>query len=345
MMRTILQRLIVFSLALAVVDPAPGQTSATPVRIVTFNVEILTAPRVRAGTLQKYRFDYARSRHLERTADVIETLAPDVLNLIEATSREAVDQVVALLHEKGMTDYRGYHVESHDSFTGMDVALITRVAPDIVAGQRIHSVYSESEDPTWRQAFHFVDYEGEPRTRTTSLARNAMYFLTIGGHKLGFLGLHLKSNPQDDYANARRTAEAKVAQRALRSEIVKRGYTPVVLGDLNDYDPDVPDRDESLSTSTDVIARLKDFDPSRQGPELFNAAAQIVRREDRYSSHWDTNENDAHDPADVYTMIDHVLLPVELRPHVRRVFIAHVVGLETSDHYPVVVDLLLPPRE
>lgn len=316
----------------------------TPVRIVTFNAEILTAPGVRAGQINKYRFDFARRQHLERVADVIETLSPDILNLVEVTSREAVDQLVELLHEKGLTDYRGYHVESNDTFTGMDVGLITRFEPDTVDGAKIRTINSEQDDPTWRQSFSFIGYSGSSMTKTTSLSRNSMYFITVAGWKLGFFGLHLKSNPSDQYANAKRTAQSKVAVRAIRSEITPRGYLPLVLGDLNDYDPDVPDRDETRSTVTDVIARLKDFDPDREGPELFNAAVAIPRVEDRYTSHWDWNENGARDPQDVYTMIDHVLLPVELKPHLRRAFIARVVALETSDHYPIVVDLALPDR-
>ncbi|MEM1305532.1 MAG: hypothetical protein AAGG46_11580, partial [Planctomycetota bacterium] len=163
------------------------------------------------------------------------------------------------------------------------------------------------------------------------------------GWKLGFFGLHLKSNPSDQYANAKRTAQAAVAVRAIRGEITPRGYLPVVLGDINDYDPDVPDRDESRSTATDVLRTLKDFDADKAGPELFNAATAIKRQADRYTSHWDWNENGARDPQDVLTMIDHILLPNELKPYLRRAFVAHVVGLDTSDHYPVVVDLLLPP--
>ncbi len=44
-------------------------------------------------------------------------------------------------------------------------------------------------------------------------------------------------------------------------------------------------------------------------------------------------------------MIDHILLPSELMPYVDRVFIARCVSLETSDHYPVVVDLQLPEEK
>lgn len=315
----------------------------TTVRIVTFNAEILTAPSVRAGQLQKFRFDTARNGQLDRVADLIEVLTPDVLNLVECTSVEAVDALVDRLHAKGHTDYRGYHVESNDRFSGMDVALITRMPVDEVDGASIRTVWSDEDDPTWRSVYSFTNWDGEPDKDTTSLGRNSVYYLTIAGHKLGFLGLHLKSNPSSQYANAKRMAEVDVARRIIRSQIVGKGYLPVVLGDLNDYDPDVPDRDESRSTLTEAVKQLKDFDPESRGDELVNVATQITNQADRYTSHWDTNENGAHDGDDVYTMIDHILLPKQLEPYITRAFIAHTVDLTTSDHYPVVVDLSLPP--
>jgi endonuclease/exonuclease/phosphatase family metal-dependent hydrolase len=316
-----------------------------PLRIVTFNAELLNAPRVSAGQIQKYRFDDARIRHLESVAAIIETLNPDVFNLVEVTSREAVDVLVAKLHEKGLTEFHGYHIDSHDSFTAGDVAAITKLPLDAVDGQPIRTIYSPADDPTWRQNFTFPNREGGTGNGTSSLDRNSLYFITIGGYKLGFLGLHLRSNPQDAYANAKRMAEAEIARRAIRAEIVKRGYLPIVLGDLNDYDPDVPDRDQSRGTSTTVLRDLKDFDSDRPDAELVNVAERIVRVADRYTSHWDRNENGAPDGDDVYTMIDHILLPKELMPYVTRAFISHTVSLDTSDHFPVVVDLRLPPRD
>ncbi|MEM6328740.1 MAG: endonuclease/exonuclease/phosphatase family protein [Planctomycetota bacterium] len=327
--------------ALADAPPAP----ATPLRIVAFNVEILKAPGVRQGEFDKFRSDHARAAHLARVADVIETLNPDVLNLEEVISKESIDALVDILHAKGLTAYRGYHIENNDSYSGMDVALISKIAPDVVDGQPIRTYNSEADDPTWRQSFSFIGYSGDRMTRTTSLSRNAVYFMTVAGHKLGFFGLHLKSNPSDQYANAKRTAQAKVAQRVLRGEIASRGYLPVVLGDLNDYDPDVPDRDDTRDTATDTLRMLKDYDADRPGDELMNAASRIARQEDRYTSHWDWNENGARDPQDVKTMIDHILLPQQLAPYIQRVFICRGVGLDTSDHYPVVVDLLLPQVE
>ena len=332
------------SLALLLLCLAPAAAAeTTPFRLVTFNAEILTAPRVRAGRLQKFRFDHARNEHLERVAGVIETLSPDLLNLVEVTSREAVDRLVEILHEKGLQEYRGYHIESNDTFSGMDVGVITRLPLDEVGGATIRTIYSDEEDPTWRQAFSFTGWSGDRQTSTTSLSRNSVYFVTVNGWKLGLFGLHLKSNPSDEYSNAKRSAEAALVRRAIQSEILPQGYLPLILGDLNDYDPDIPDRDDGRSTLTQTLRKLKDYDPQQPGDELVNAAKWMPRKTDRYTSHWDWNENGAADGDDVFTMIDHILLPKQLAPHVKRAFISRCVGLETSDHFPVVVDLELPP--
>jgi endonuclease/exonuclease/phosphatase family metal-dependent hydrolase len=324
---------------------ALAEKDFVPLRIATFNSEYLSAPGVTPGEIQNYRFDHGRRQHLERVAHLIETLSPDIFNLVEVTSKEAVDQVVKILHEKGLTDYRGFHVDSNDTYTALDVAVITRHPPDVFDGKAIRTYFSGGDDPTWRESFQFRGRNGRMIRDTTSLSRNSVYFVTVAGHKLGFLGLHLKANPQDDYSNAKRTGEANLSGRVLRGEIVKRGYLPIVLGDLNDYDAEVPDRDGSRDTSTTVLRDLKDFDTMRPGPELVNVAEKIVRQSDRYTSHWDWNENRAHDGDDVYTMIDHILLAKELMPHVTRAFICHTVSLDTSDHYAVVVDLRLPSSE
>lgn len=337
-----MSRLLAITLSTLLCGSVLAET--VPVRIVTFNAEILTAPRVRAGQLQKFRFDHARTAHLERVAAVIETLSPDLLNLVEVTSREAVDALVTILHEKGLDDYRGYHVESNDGFSGMDVGVITRLPLDEVDGESIRTIYSPKGDPTWSQAFSFTGYDGERKTGGTSLSRNSLYFLTVNGWKLGCLGLHLKSNPSDEYSNAKRTAETELVRRVIRGEIVPKGYLPLVLGDLNDYDPTIPDQDDTRDTATETLARIKDYDSETPGDELVNAAKWIPRKADRYTSHWDWNENGAADGDDVFTMIDHVLLPKQLEPYVKRVFISRCVGLDTSDHFPVVVDLALPPR-
>jgi len=313
-----------------------------PLRIVTFNAQVLAAPRTRDSMISRFRFDAARQRHFEKVASVIETLEPDILNLVEVTSAAGVQLLVDILHEKGMDDYRGYHVDSKDSFSGFDVALISRMEPDNVDGMPIRIIHSDGDDLTWVEPYSFRDKQGVLHDRKTSLNRNSIYYFTIDGVKLGFFGLHLKSNPSDARANGRRTAESNLVQRAVLREIVSRDYLPIVLGDLNDYDPDVPDRDEHRSTKTRVLASIKNYDAESAGPELFNVAQRIQRQQDRYTSHWDVNENGAQDPEDVRTMIDFILVHQQIVPWVQRVFISHDIDLDVSDHFPLVVDLVVP---
>ena len=335
-------------------------------RVACFNVENLAAPGERT-TLTRFRFEPARRRHLEHVAAVIETLAPDIVVMPEVVSREGVDAVENLLHAKGLKDYRGFHVDGRDKFSGFDVAILSRIEPDEVDGRQIHiyvpsgnkrsakrprdgdvaaelptaearDATSEGGDGWMRRGYSHVDKGGITQNEQAVLQRHAAAFFTVCGRKIALLGLHLKSNPSDVGSNAQRMAETAIAREIVRREFVARGYTPIVLGDINDYDPDVPMADSNRRTRTTVLHDLKDYDEASAGDELVNAAQFIPRVADRYTSHWDFNENGAADADDVFTMIDHVLVHRDLVPAITRAHICHAIDLDISDHFPVVVD-------
>jgi endonuclease/exonuclease/phosphatase family metal-dependent hydrolase len=335
--------------ATALADTSSQAAADCRLRIVCFNVENLAAPGERTR-ITRFRFEPARRRHIDRVAAVLETLAPDIVVLPEVVSRESVDALADLLREKGLGSYRGWHVDGSDAFTGFDVAILSRIEPDEVDGRRIRILVPEKRkkgtapaaaatDEWLREPYVVRDASGAEERDEAVLQRHALAFFTVCGRRLGVLGLHLKSNPSDPAANAQRTAETRIARDIIRREIVARGCLPIVLGDLNDYDPDVPMADAVRKTQTTVLKDLKDFDPDRPGPELVNAAGLMPRVADRYTSHWDFNENGAADGDDVFTMIDHILVPRELERAVTRAFICHASDLDISDHFPVVVDL------
>ena len=335
--------------ATALADTSSQAVADCRLRIVCFNVENLAAPGERTR-ITRFRFEPARRRHIDRVAAVLETLAPDIVVLPEVVSRESVDALADLLREKGLGSYRGWHVDGSDAFTGFDVAILSRIEPDEVDGRRIRILVPEKRkkgtapaaaatDEWLREPYVVRDASGAEERDEAVLQRHALAFFTVCGRRLGVLGLHLKSNPSDPAANAQRTAETRIARDIIRREIVARGCLPIVLGDLNDYDPDVPMADAVRKTQTTVLKDLKDFDPDRPGPELVNAAGLMPRVADRYTSHWDFNENGAADGDDVFTMIDHILVPRELERDVTRAFICHASDLDISDHFPVVVDL------
>ena len=150
---------------LAVAAALVGELEAARrIRLVTFNCEILAAPGERV-TISKYRFDKGRYDQFERIAAVIESLEPDIINLEEVTSKDSVDLLVKILHAKGLTDYRGYHVDGHDNFMKLDVACITRLTPDKVEGEHIRCIWSPRDDPTWREEF---TYARDDTVRTSS---------------------------------------------------------------------------------------------------------------------------------------------------------------------------------
>ncbi len=347
-------------------DETQQPRSPCPLRIACFNVENLAAPGERT-TLTRFRFEPARRRHLEHVASVIETLAPDVVVMPEVVSREGVDALVNLLHAKGLEDYRGYHVDGRDKFSGFDVAILSRIVPDEVDGRLIHifvpaatkrsskrprdgnaaaeepaaavpGTTGEGGDGWMRRAFSHVDDRGATRHEEAVLQRHAAAYFTVCGRKIALLGLHLKSNPSDVGSNAQRMAETSIAREIVRREFVARGYTPIVLGDINDYDPDVPMADSHRRTRTTVLHDLKDYDDAAAGEELVNAAQFVPRVADRYTSHWDFNENGTADTDDVFTMIDHVLVHRDLVPAITRAHVCHAIDLDISDHFPVVVD-------
>ena len=320
------------------------------VRIACFNVESLTVPG-EWSRFARYRFPPGRMRHLEGVASVVEVVNPDILVLSEVSSPEACVALAALLREKGLGDFHSHHVESRDSYTGFDVAFVSRVVPDRIDGELIH-LFAPDRTPRIRdvqngaaqlpwttERYSRPEGEEEGTEAIAVLKRHAACFFSLSGHKIGMIGLHLKSNPSDPQANAQRTAEAAIVRRIVQREIVSRGYLPIILGDLNDYDPDVEMADSTRKTETSVLRILKDIDPKRDGAELVNAATRIPRVPDRFSSHWDYNENGAADGDDIFTLIDHILLDKQLATGLKRVFICHANSLEISDHFPVVVDL------
>ena len=322
------------------------------VRIACFNVESLTVPG-EWSRFARYRFPPGRMRHLEGVASVVEVVNPDILVLSEVSSPEACVALAALLREKDLGDFQSYHVEGRDSYTGFDVAFVSRVVPDRIEGELIH-LFAPDRTPRIRDVQNGAtqlpwtaerysrpegEEEGEGTEAIAVLKRHAACFFSLSGHKIGMVGLHLKSNPSDPQANAQRTAEAAIVRRIVQREIVSRGYLPIILGDLNDYDPDVEMADSTRKTETSVLRMLKDIDPQRDGDELVNVAAHIPRVADRFSSHWDYNENGAADGEDVFTLIDHILLGTQLASGITRAFICHANSLEISDHFPVIVDL------
>ncbi|GEM_PF-1218563 len=258
--------------------------------------------------------------HMEDVAAIVMRADPDILNLCEVENQAALD----LFNDTFLTGrgYRAYLAQGADSFTGQDVALLTRIDP--VDG-----------------AIHYDGRKGHSGGQAKAMSKDYVARFDVGGVKIALVGLHLLAQPNREDRRLPRQAQADAA-RLIALDQVAEGYGVVVLGDVNDYDGDDCCRDHIDSTPiTTVLTAIKGMDPADAGDDLVSAAS-FVPKANRYTAHWDKNDNGAVDPPQELTAIDHLLLSPTLANRIEYVDIPHTHDpTQHPDHFPIVVRLKL----
>jgi hypothetical protein len=301
-----------------------GSVAETPLRIMTYNGQWLTGSPAETNS-DPWTSEQQLSQHYAAVAGVIKRLNPDIVNIVEITSAASKDRLLQALAAQGVTRYRAYHRDLSDSNTGQDLAVLSAIPLEAIDGEEVRHFYSTAMGQPWRAEFcNFAN-----RCDDSSISKNIVYFVRVGQHRLGFLGLHLIAGPGNEGRDVQRGAQAKVAQKIIRDEIVARGAIPIVLGDLNDYDTLTPDASNSRS-STPVLRWIMNYNFTTPDPELYNPAKGLPQAK-RYTAAFGQS-----------TMIDFILLHRSLGPHFRKIDIPHATASGASDHWPVVVDLRLP---
>lgn len=306
-----------------------SSVSAQPLRIATFNVKWLTASAAETR-MAPWKDDAQLVRHRRDLARVIAALRADALCLQEVTSRRALEMLAAEPALEAMK-YRVLHIESEDRGTGQDVAFLVspRIRLDTLEGHLIR---------------RFADtLSGRPSDmkrndpRRQRLTKHALICFSRPD-KICLLGLHLLAHPDDRGRLAKRETQARIAAHIVRTEVVARGYTPIVLGDINDFDPDAGGPSTYRLKQRSVFRILKDFDAARAGTELMNAA-KLLPPAERYSAWWDKNRNGARDTTDPVSLIDHILVDQSLTRKMRTEIRHDLHDGTLSDHWPVVVEI------
>lgn len=95
---------------------------------------------------------------------------PGVWSLVEVSSKEGVEYLVEIPYEMGPTDDRACHVDRQGRVTSMDVALNSKMEPDLVGGPPIRTFFLERDDPIWRHRYRVVRRSG-PRISKCPLCR------------------------------------------------------------------------------------------------------------------------------------------------------------------------------
>ena len=249
--------------------------------------------------------------HRDALGEVIRELDADVLMLQEVENIETLQMLVD--ESLGGMGYQAYLVDGRDTFTGQDVGLLSRIPIEEVG-----RIDERVTVPGTRQPY--------------GVSKNLWARLTLNGIPTTIIGVHFLARPDDVERKPKRETQAEVIRQFVVQEM-QAGRAIAVLGDFNDFDPDIPDRAGSTPI-TEVLATIKRAGP---GPEddLRNVAAE-VQQLDRYTSFYDRNRNEEIDLGEL-SAIDHILLSPRLHGALRGVDYVHLHDPRTvSDHFPIV---------
>jgi endonuclease/exonuclease/phosphatase family metal-dependent hydrolase len=304
---------------------------AQPVRIATFNVKWLTASATE-NRMAPWEDEEELAAHRRELAGIIAGIKPDVIAIQEVTSRDALEKLAAEPALKAFR-FRALHVESEDNGTGQDVAFLVspRMHIDSTGGRTIRRF---ADTLPGRPA---VMKNNDPRKQR--LTKHALVCFS-SPVKACALALHLLAHPDDRGRTFKRETQARIAAHIVRTEITAKGYAPIVLGDFNDFDPEAGGPSSYAIKKRHVLRMLMDYDTTRPGPELLNAALKINPPTKRYSVFWDRNKNGVRDARDPHSLLDHILVDKKLEKRIAKVEIRHDLhDGEVSDHWPVVMEV------
>jgi exonuclease III len=157
---------------------------------------------------------------------------------------------------------------------------------------------------------------------------------------VALIGAHLLAIPTDPSRCVQREAQAQVLQNIVYGYI-ERGYEIILIGDMNDYDGEILDKNDDKPTSR-VLDIMKGLDGQNKGAyELTNIAVSI-KKDERFTDWWDSDNNCNTTSQKDYSMIDHILVTDKVYSNIVNAYIYHgydeYCGKWNSDHYPIVVD-------
>jgi len=297
------------------VQPPPTWT-VDGLRVATLNGEFLFDGEGDEGEATfDWKGDPAAARaHRDGIARIIRMLDADVVMIPETENLGVLERMIA----ESLADlgYTPHLVPGLDRFTGQNLGLLSRVPVEAV-GRINETVPVGVTDQRY------------------GVSKNLWARVTLLGRPTTLVGVHFLAQPDNPERRPRREAQAEVI-RAFVAQEAAAGREVVVLGDFNDFDDAIRDRNHSRPIS-DVLAIVK---RAGDGPadDLVNVLGDVPQAE-RFTSLYDRNNNDQIEEGEL-SAIDHILLSPGLYRLVRDVRYVHSHDpREVTDHFPVVVTL------
>jgi exonuclease III len=268
--------------------------------------------------------------HMSYVSNVIKELNPDIVNFCEI---EGCDELSYMVNELGDSSYKYYLKFGTDTSTGQNVGVLTRIDPLI-------NLYRTETRVNYPVAGSTCGYTGYG---SSGVSKHYITEFSFGGMKVALIAAHLIAIPTDSSRCAQREAQAQVLQYVV-SDYVAKGFEVILMGDMNDFDAEVKDMNNNTPNSH-VLDILKGLSGEKKGTYTLTNLAYKVTQNERYSDWYDSDNNCATSSIKDYSMIDHILVTSKIEQKVAKVFMYHgyneYCGKWNSDHYPVVVDLVL----
>ena len=291
-------------------DPPPEELG---VSVMTFNTKWLLGSQNQVKALKEKGIWGLEEKDTEpeieqqhqAVATIVARHAPDILCLQEVINEIAAKRFQKTLQSKGM-HYTLHFLESRDTYLEQDVVFFSKNKSKNITDIKI----SDPTDPVYP-------------------SKCVILTCLLNGEKTALLGLHLKAVPTEPRAVSRREKQADAVVNQLQ-RLSTAGYATFVLGDLNDWDPIVPDADssENATPTSQVLRKIKDY-VTGGNDEMLNSLQWVQPTEKRYTFDYKGSK----------TVLDHILLPISWKNRVTGVIIDHNRPEGASDHWPVILKL------
>eukprot|EP00002_Diphylleia_rotans_P017352 TRINITY_DN336_c0_g2_i1.p1 TRINITY_DN336_c0_g2~~TRINITY_DN336_c0_g2_i1.p1 ORF type:complete len:374 (+),score=59.61 TRINITY_DN336_c0_g2_i1:49-1170(+) len=309
--------------------PADRRRDTSVLSVVTYNAEWLfydggSGASVCPGDGCPWPDQATATSHFRSIAAVLSKLDADIVVMQELESCDALTRLLSYMPNGDL--YRPYMVKGTDTSTGQQVGIITKVDPIMnvtrtenranypIAGSQCGSTASGSS--------------GVSKHLYTKFLVNRMTIALASAHFLAF--------PDDKGRCVQREAQSTVLRDYIRSKTDFSSEELIVLGDLNDFDEQIPDANNNMPISS-VLKIQREVTT----PNLYNVAAKETNQLERYSSWYDRNGNCRDDGASEHSSIDHMLVTSGLASRISSMKYDHsyAVSCEStySDHFPIYV--------
>lgn len=266
--------------------------------------------------------------HLSYVANTVKILQPDIINFCEV---EGCDEL-NILKEQLEPTYVSYLKKGTDTSTGQNVGMLTRIDPLV-------SLYRSEEKISY--PISGTRCGATTSSGTSGVSKHYITEFALGGMNVAIIGAHLLAIPTDPSRCVQREAQAQVLQNIV-SSYIKKNYEVILIGDMNDYDPEVLDLNSYKPTSR-VLDIMKGLDGQLNGTYTLTNIAYRISQSERYSDWWDSDNNCNTTSQKDLSMIDHILVTSKIDNKIVNAFIYHgydeYCGKWDSDHWPVVIDL------